>query len=211
MALLRSDADRARRWERAVGPLSVVLLAAAAGSGAVAASSHGAHPALAALAWLPVVIVLGAWLTAVRLRRLRSRRGVRRVGQWVRSASIVGGQIDGLAGVRAGGPLRPDEVAHGWLSLEPEVLRFTPAARCADLEAAWCLPWEALAVVDVRPAGDLRTRLVPGLGRSTVTLRLRGRQADLRVQVEDDARAVLSTWQWWGVGERAARARRADR
>ena len=211
MALLRSDQDRGLTWQRLTAPGALVLVVAAAGIGTVLGPLREWHPATAALLWAPVAVTVTAWLVAARVRRLRSRRGIRRVGQWVRCASIAGGQIDGLAAVRAGGPVLPAEVAHGWLSLEAEVLRFEPAARYAELEAAWSVPWDALAVVDVRPATDLRTRLVPGLGRSMVTLRFRGRTAGLLLQVEDDAPALLTAWQWWGVGERATRPRRADR
>lgn len=211
MALLRSDQDRSHAWQRMTAPGCLALAALGAAVLTAMSVARGWHPAVVASAWVPALAALVAWAVAVRVRRLRSRRGIRRVGQWVRCASICGGQIDGLAAVRAGGPLQPAEVAHGWLSLEAEVLRFVPAARCAELEAAWSVPWEALAVVDVRPATDLRTRLVPGLGGSTVTLRFRGRNAELRLQVEDDAPALLTAWQWWGVGERATRPRRADR
>ena len=211
MALLRSEPVRTERWVPWLVPSALAGLLLLAGSLTAAATSRPALAVPAGIAWGAVVVPLLAWAVALRVRRARYRRGLRRVGQWVRCARMQGGQIDGLAAVRAGGPLSSAEVAHGWLSLEAEVLRFSPVSRSAAPEAAWSVPWEALAVVEVRPDSELRTRLVPGLRRSVVTLRFRGRSADLRLLVDDDASALLRAWHWWGVGERAVRTRRAER
>ncbi|RKS77535.1 hypothetical protein CLV35_1224 [Motilibacter peucedani] len=211
MALLRSDAHPSERWLRRAAPAALAVLT----GGAVLTTVVAVHrPLLWAVAGPLFAVALcaaAAWGAAVRLRRSQARQGRRRVGQWVRSARIHGGQVDGLAAVRAGAPLTYAEHATGWLCLEHEVLRFLPSPRCDLPGAAWSVPWESIAVVDVRPAADLRTRLVPGLHRSIVTLRFRAPLAQLVVQVDDDPLAVLRAWQWYGVGERPARQRGADR
>ena len=211
MALLRSDPAAADGVLRLAAPTGLVLGCTGAGFLTGLAVHRSSLRLLAALVWvLAVLIPLLGWGFGLWLRRRRYRRGVRRVGQWVRCARVAGGQIDGLAAVRAGAPISPADTVTGWLSLEHEMLRFRPTPPGEEPDAAWSVAWEQIAVVDVRPASRVRARLLPGLGSSLVSVRFRGHSATLDVQVEQDAASLLRAWQRYGVGERAA-TRGADR
>jgi hypothetical protein len=78
-------------------------------------------------------------------------------------------------------------------------------------EACWTVPWHAVAVVDVSPAGRPRDRLLPGLQRSRIGLRIRGSAGTLVVDVDEDPRAVLRSWAARGLGHTPRRSRRAGR
>jgi hypothetical protein len=209
LALLRHARRPASAW-----PSYAVVAAAVTGVAVepalVALTLRHRLPEELPATWGGVLVgLLVAWGLALLMRRRRHRRGVRKVGQWVRSARIEGGQLEGLAGVRAGAPLA-GELAVGWLSLERELVRFHPDPRLGMPEACWTVPWHAVSVVDVAPAALLRHRLVPGLRRSRVGLRLRASAATLVVEVDEDPRSVLRTWAWRGVGHspRGTRTRR---
>ncbi|RZS86824.1 hypothetical protein EV189_2240 [Motilibacter rhizosphaerae] len=209
MALLRRAEVAPAPWlpARALGWLLTAALPAGAMTAVVLtvlAWRGSASP------WAPVGVALAvlaggsAWATGMVVRRRRYRRGVREVGQWVRCARIVGGQLDGLAAVRAGGPVDPASRVHGWLSVERELLRFHPHPREHQPESMWTVPWHAIAVVDVAPASAVARRVVPGLRGSTVRLRLRD-GAHLEVSVDEDADALLHVWSWRGMGDRVSR------
>lgn len=211
MALLRSEHPSSQRWLGWALPCAGLLVLVLAAFVSGLAFHRPVLRIVAVLLWVGLLAPLVAWATARRLHRRRSRRGVLRVGQWVRCAKVLGGQIDGLAAVRAGGPLRIEQSVTGWLVLEREQVGFRPDPAAHAPETAWSVPWESISVVDVRATGEAWNRLLPGLGRSVVTLRFRGRWAELNITVEDDVSSLLRAWQWYGVGERVAGARRADR
>ena len=204
-----------RHARRPTAGLSLAIPLCATGIALGAEAALGVFARRLVPAWVPaawggvLVLIVLAWSAALARQRTVRRRGVRTVGQWVRSARIAGGQLEGLAAVRAGAPLA-GERATGWLSLERELVRFQPDGRCGLPEACWTMPWSTVAVVDVAPAALWRHRVIPGLRRSLVGLRFKGQAAALVIEVDDDPKALLRSWRLRGMGH-SSRGSRADR